>query len=172
MILKTDRLVLRPQTLADAPELFAILSDPGAMRFWNRPAIARLAVVEELVREQQAAMGQGFCRYWTLTLDSQAIGSVDLSMIQDGAAELGFLLRPDHWGKGLASEAVRAVTAHALDGLKLMRLAAAVQTENRAAARVLEKNDFTFAQTRAALLADGRKTDCDFYLRINTERDR
>jgi RimJ/RimL family protein N-acetyltransferase len=165
MILKTDRLILSPQTLADAPALFAILSDPQAMRFWNRPAIARLAVVEELMREQQAAMDQGLCRYWTVALDGRAIGSIDLSLIQDDAAELGFVLRPDHWGKGLASEAVKATVAHALNPLRLVRLAAVVQTENRAAARVLEKNSFTSVEARPVHLADGQKKDCTFYLR-------
>ena len=165
MILKTGRLILRPQALADAPDLFAILSDPEAMRFWHRPAISRLAVVEELVREQQAAMAEGTCRYWTVSLKGGMIGSVDLSLIQDGSAELGFLLRPDHWGAGLASEAVGAVIAHGLNALRLMRLAAVVQTANRAAARVLEKNGFIFVESRPVLLADGQKKDCAFYLR-------
>jgi ribosomal-protein-alanine N-acetyltransferase len=165
MILKTNRLILRPQALADAPDLFAILSDPEAMRFWNRPAISRLTVVEELVREQQAAMAQGLCRYWTVSLNGSAIGSVDLSLIQAGSAELGFLIRPDHWRMGLASEAVGAVVAHGLNALRLTRLAAVVQAENRAAARVLEKNGFAVVESRPVLLADGQKKDCDFYLR-------
>ena len=165
MILKTDRLILHPQALADAPDLFAILSDPEAMRFWNRPAISRLAVVEELMREQQAAVAEGLCRYWTVHLNNHAIGSMDLSLIQDGSAELGFVLRPDHWGAGLASEAVGAVVSHGLTALRLTRLAAVVQTENRAAARVLEKNGFTIAQSRPVLLASGEKKDCVFYFR-------
>jgi RimJ/RimL family protein N-acetyltransferase len=142
------------------------------MRFWHRPAITRLAVVEELMREQQAAMDQGLCRYWTLVWNGRTIGSIDLSLIQDGAAELGFVLRPDYWGKGLASEAIRAVIAYALSPPGLARLAAVVQTENRAAARVLEKNGFTFVEARAVLLADGQKKDCAFYLRMNPERFR
>jgi ribosomal-protein-alanine N-acetyltransferase len=165
MILQTQRLILRPQTQSDAPDLFAILHDPQAMRFWNRPPLARLVVVEELVREQQAAMAQGLCRYWTVILQDAAIGSVDLSLIQDGSAELGFLFRPDHWGMGLASEAVGGVIAHAWSDLGLTRLAAVAQTENRAAARVLEKNGFVRAETRSVLLADGQKKDCAFYLR-------
>jgi ribosomal-protein-alanine N-acetyltransferase len=138
MILKTDRLSLRPQQLADAPALFAILGDAHAMRFWNRSTISRLTVVEELMREQQAAMADGVCRYWTVVHEEDAIGSIDLSLIRDGSAELGFLLRPDRWAAGLASEAVGAVIAHGFCALALTRLAAAVQTENRAAMRVLE----------------------------------
>jgi len=162
--LKTARLILRPQEQADAPALFAILSDARAMRFWNRSTIDRLAVVEELLRGQQQAMAGGQCCYWTLFQDGEAIGSIDLSLIESGSAELGFLLRPERWGQGLASEAVGAVIAHAFDGLFLSRIAAAVQTENRAAARVLEKNGFKRIDSRPALLADGTRRHCDFYL--------
>ena len=162
--LKTNRLILRPQEEADAPALFAILSDTSAMRFWNRSTITRLAVVEELMREQQAAMARGECCYWTLIQDGEAIGSIDLSLIESGSAELGFLLRPERWGQGLASEAVGAVIAHAFDGLLLARIAAAVRSENKAAARVLEKNGFTQIASRPVLLASGVRADCDFYL--------
>ena len=164
MILQTQRLILRPQVLADAPALFAILSDPEAMRFWNRPAITRLAVVEELMREQQDAMDRGLCRYWTLHANGDAIGSVDLSLIQEASAELGFMLHPDHWGQGLASEAVIAVIRHAFYALALTRVAAVGQSANRAAARVLEKNGFALTQTWPVLIADGQRKDCAFYL--------
>ena len=164
MILKTNRLILKPQVITDAADLFAILGDPDAMRFWSRPAITRLAVVEELMREQQAAMAQGLCRYWTMQLNGHAIGSIDLSLIQEASAELGFMLRSVHWGAGLASEAVGAVTAHAFDVLKLSRLAAVAQSANRAAARVLEKNGFALIETRPVTIADGQRKDCAFYL--------
>lgn len=164
VILTTARLILRPQEVADAQALFAILSNEEAMRFWNRPAIRRLAVVEELLREQQIAMREGLCLYWTLIQTGEAIGSVDLSMIGDGSAELGFLLGPDWWGGGLASEAVGAVIQYGFDVLGLARLAAAVQTANLAAARVLEKNRFLRIENRIVTIASGERRDCTFYL--------
>jgi len=164
MILKTPRLILRPQIPPDAAPLFDILSDAQAMRFWSRPAITELAVAAELVREQQAAMASGLCRYWTMLENRKPIGSVDLSLIKDGSAELGFLLRPDRWDQGFASEAAGAVVAHALGPLDLMRLAAAVQAENRAAARVLEKNGFSQVQQRAVTMPGGESRVCGFYL--------
>ncbi len=165
MTLQTARLTLRPQEQADAPALFPILNDAEAMRFWHRPAIARLAVVEEIVREQQAAMADGLCRYWTLVEDGQAIGSADLSLIADGSAELGFLVRRDRWGLGLASEAAGAVIAHAFDTMGLSRLAAATYVDNKAAARVLEKNGFAAKDRRMVFLAGGALVDCAFYTR-------
>ncbi|HWA69369.1 MAG TPA: GNAT family N-acetyltransferase [Rhizomicrobium sp.] len=166
MILKTARLTLRPQIQADAPALFSILNDPEAMRFWNRGAITRLAVAEELVAGQQAAMEAGGCRYWTVLEGPDAIGSVDLSLIESQSAELGFLLRRDRWGLGLASEAAAAVADFGLsDQGGLARLAAAALAGNLAARRVLEKAGFRLAETRNARLADGRGGPCAFYLR-------
>ena len=85
-------------------------------------------------------------------------------MIGEGSAELGFLLRPDCWGRGLASEAVGAVIQHGFDALGLTRLAAAVQTANLAAARVLEKNRFLRIENRTVSIASGERRDCAFYL--------
>ena len=164
MILQTSRLILRPQEQADAQALFAILGDDEAMRFWNRPAIHRLAVIEDMLREQQTAMAQGLCRYWTMIQGDDAIGSIDLSLIQDGSAELGFLVRRDCWSQGLASEAVGAVIGHGFGALGLVRLAAAVQTANPAAARVLEKNGFLRVESRAVTITSGERRDCTFYL--------
>ena len=127
--------------------------------------MTELAVANELVREQQVAMASGLCRYWTILESRQAIGSIDLSLIRDGSAELGFLLRPASWDKGFASEAVSAVVTYALGPLDLKRLAAAVQAENRAAARVLEKNGFALVESHDVRLASGEKRDCGFYLR-------
>jgi [ribosomal protein S5]-alanine N-acetyltransferase len=164
MILKTTRLTLRPQHEDDAACLFAILNDVQAMRFWSRPPIKRLAVVEELIQEQQVAMASGVCRYWTVLEGGDAIGSVDLSLIRQGSAELGFLFRRDRWGLGLASEAVGAVSAHAIGPIGLTRLASAVQMENKAASRVLEKNGFLLVDRRNVTIAGGQLRDCGFYL--------
>ena len=171
MILKTARLILRPQQESDAPALFAMLKDGEAMRFWSRPPIARLAVVEELVREQQAAQANGLCRYWTVLEAGDAVGSVDLSLIQGGSAELGFLFRPDRWGEGLATEAVGAVVGHALGPMGLSRLASAVQVDNRQAARVLEKTGFVLVNQRSVTIAGGEARLCAFYLLRRDQSD-
>lgn len=164
MILNTARLTLRPQQLDDAPHLFAILGDSEAMRFWNRPPTQRLATVEEMVREQQEAMANGICRYWTVLEAFEPIGSIDLSLIEDASAELGFLLRRDRWNRGLGTEAVGCVIAHAFSQLNLTRLAAAVQTGNFAAVRLLEKSGFSRRDARPVRLAGGTLANCAFYL--------
>jgi len=164
MILTTARLLLRPQQAEDAQALFDILGDADAMRFWNRPPLTRLAVAQGLIAEQLAAQAAGLCRYWTLLEEGRVVGSIDLSLIENRSAELGFLLRRDRWGQGLASEAARAVAAFGLGAMELARLAAAVHAENRGARRVLEKTGFRLVEIRPARQADGRSVTAAFYL--------
>jgi RimJ/RimL family protein N-acetyltransferase len=142
MNLITKRLILKPMAQEDAPALFAILGDPEAMRFWQRPPARRLAVVEEMVREQIEA--HPLCRYWTVWRDGDAIGSCDLSFIspEDGQAQAGFLFRRDQWGFGLAREAMAAVTAHAFGPLGLSLVVARTHVENLRARRLLERLGF------------------------------
>ena len=165
MILKTKRLVLRPQEAGDAPALFAMLSDPEAMRFWSQPPIAHLTVVESLIAEQQVAEAEGLCRYWTMLKGEEVIGSIDLSLIRDGSAELGFLVHSHRWGEGFASEAAAAVVAHGVRRMGLKRLVAVAQAGNLAAARVLEKTGFTLVEERTVALPSGERRLCGFYLR-------
>jgi ribosomal-protein-alanine N-acetyltransferase len=147
MNMTTKRLRLKPMAQSDAPALFAILGDPAAMRFWQRPPIQRLAVVEDMVREQIAAAP--LCRYWTVWRDGDAIGSCDLSFIspQDGQAQTGFLFRRDQWGQGFATEAMAAVTRHAFETLGLSLLVARTHVENRPARRLLERLGFVLDRT-------------------------
>lgn len=171
MILETARLTLAPMRQADAPALFAILGDTEAMRFWDRPAIARLAVVEDMVAEQLDWMAQGRCRYWTVWRDGDAIGSVDLSLIQGRGAELGFLVRRDRWGLGYGSEAVAALLDHAFGALALQRVTARIHQDNRAAARLLNCNAFLLEEAIADFrLPGGAVRPCEVYVRLARDR--
>jgi RimJ/RimL family protein N-acetyltransferase len=57
-------------------------------------------------------------------------------------AEVWYLLRPDRWGSGIASEAVHALVEHALGAYRLHRIWASCLPENGASVRVLEKVGF------------------------------
>ncbi len=138
MILKTQRLLLRPMAEADAPALFAILGDSGAMTFWDRDALPRLATAQAQMADELAAMAAGGFFYWTVLRGGDAVGFIDLSHIDGFEAWTGFAFRRDVWGQGLAREALAAVIAHALGPLGLSRLMARVQTANLRARRLLE----------------------------------
>jgi len=167
MILKTDRLVLRPMAMADAADLFAIFSDPEAMAWWDRPPILRLAVAEDMIGDQIEAMADGLCLYWTVFVDDTAIGSCDLSLIDRaaGTAEAGFLFRQDRWDQGFATEAMTAVTGYGFASLKLSRLFARIHAGNGRARRLLLRLGFEQESTLPAYaLPSGARVDCERYV--------
>ena len=82
-----------------------------------------------------------------------AADSLDLLIEKDGAVigkagawqlpEVGFLLHPDHWGKGLAFEAMTAVIAHVeAEFPALPELTAEVDPRNAASLRLLDRLGF------------------------------
>lgn len=64
--------------------------------------------------------------------------------LEDGIYELGFHLRPEHWGQGYATEAARAVIDHAFDTLHARALFAGHHPGNVASRRLLEKLGFRY----------------------------
>lgn len=79
---------------------------------------------------------------WAITLDDGAVGGIGVQLGQDierVSAEVGYWLGQDHWGKGLATAALRAVTEYAFGQFGLTRIFAVPFADNTASIRVLEK---------------------------------
>jgi [ribosomal protein S5]-alanine N-acetyltransferase len=173
MILKTERLCLRPLRSSDAAALFVILGDAEAMKFWDRPAITRAAIATEIVASQLAAMEDGHFLYWTVWRDRDAIGSVDLSALDftHRRGEIGFLFRRDQWGRGYAREALAVLIAHGFGQLKLERLEARVDAANLPAKRLLRFLDFApEGRLSGYVLRDGVRHDVDVFGLLSTSR--
>jgi RimJ/RimL family protein N-acetyltransferase len=76
-----------------------------------------------------------------VTLDGTLIGNCGIRR-KDGnesEADIGYELHPEHWGKGYATEAARAVVAFGFEELALHRVSAWCIADNTGSARVLEK---------------------------------
>ena len=79
---------------------------------------------------------------WEIVLkeDASAVGEVSLTdFLEKGRAELGYYLSRDQWGRGLTTEAVRAVLRYGFENMELNRIHATAHPENVASIRVLEK---------------------------------
>lgn len=78
-----------------------------------------------------------------LRADERLIGYCGFfSQIVDDVEELeiGYRIHPDYWGRGIATEAARAVRNHGFDDLKLPRLISLIHPDNLPSKRVAEKN--------------------------------
>ena len=98
------------------------------------------------------------------------IGLMPRDDVQRIATEIGYWLGFSAWGRGIATDAVRAATAYAFDTLDFERVFAVVYTRNRASARVLEKAGFVLEGTmRRASIKEGIVLDQFMYAALKTE---
>jgi len=173
-ILDTERLRLRSLAPRDAEALFAIMSDPEAMRFWDWPPFKEIQTVREIVAGQLTTMESGGACYWAVCLKGTgaAIGTCDLSDIDrhHKRAEVGFAFHRSYWGNGYALEAMTAVVAHALGAMELERLGARLHAANHASRRLLERLGFSYEGRLAGhVVREGTRRDCLLYALLRTE---
>ena len=102
-MLTTKRLILRAARQSDLMDLFAIYSDARAMRYWSTPPHDTPTRTQENLDRMLIASGP--LVYFVIEMDSRVIGTA--GMHHDN--EVGFLLHPDHWRKGIVREAMQAI---------------------------------------------------------------
>jgi [ribosomal protein S5]-alanine N-acetyltransferase len=107
--------------------------------------------VEERVRREMAGQAMFGVQYGPVFLRTNAalVGCCGFRPrpLESGVLELGFLLRQEYWGQGLATEAARAAVRHAFDVLSVKAIFAGHHPENSASQRVLEKLGFQRTHT-------------------------
>ena len=145
-ILETPRQILREFTPYDADALELILSDPETMRFYPSP-FDRPGVEQWIERNMKryAKDGHGL---WALVLKSsgEMIGDCGLTVQEvDGLdeVEVGYHVRRDLWGQGLATEAARACRDYGFAHWPVERVISLIRPENLPSRRVAEKNGMT-----------------------------
>lgn len=93
----------------------------------------------------------------------EACGGIGLRLptgYNQDCLELGYWLGEMHWGKGIATEAVRLVVDYGFNVLHANRIEARVYGWNPASARVLEKCGFQLeGRLRRRMLKQGERTD-------------
>ena len=129
----TPRVTLREVRDTDLPILFEHQRDPEANRMANFPARDRDAFMAHWTR----ILGDESCVTRAVDVDGEVAGNVG-SWEQDGERDVGYWVGREHWGKGVATEALRAF----LSVLEERPLFAYVVEHNVGSIRVLEKNGF------------------------------
>lgn len=108
-VLETARLRLRARTPDDADALFACFADPEVMTYWsNAPHASVEQTREKLTKPPEL---RETWRAWAITLaaNDRPIGFVSVGEKRVNVSEIGYMLAREHWGTGIASEAVSAV---------------------------------------------------------------
>jgi RimJ/RimL family protein N-acetyltransferase len=138
-VLETERLVLRAPRLGDAKAVAALANDKRIAENTRRiPHPYARADADDFISAVNVPNGEVA---YLITLDDTVIGACGVAM-QDGAPDIGYWLGIKYWGKGYATEAVRAVIDFAFTELSHETLYAGARVTNPASRRILEKCGF------------------------------
>jgi|TARA_B100001971_G_C18246012_1_gene574289 ribosomal-protein-alanine N-acetyltransferase len=145
VIVETHRLFIRVWKEQDQSLLHTIMSDADVMRYvwdYKPPTIGQIQdFVGKCIRE---ADEQGWTT-WALILKE------NLSLIgycgfltrnygeYEGETEIGWLVAKEHWGKGIATEAAKAVLDFGFSAWKFDRVIASARSENTQSVKVMIK---------------------------------
>lgn len=145
--LVTERLLLSALRPQDAPELFAIFSDPLAVEYTEWEPFRTISSAEWLIHwavtasEQEPRTIFAWAIRWRNTETTKLLGIATLTIRNPSLREasIGYILDRTSWGCGVATEAARAVLNLAFRELGLHRVTGSCCPENVGSARVLEK---------------------------------
>ena len=137
--IETERLLLRPITLADLDEFVAMHAETAVARFVRSfardQAIARI----QLDRREWAERGHGLVAI-VERATGRFIGRAGLRYWpQFDETEVGWVLRRDAWGRGFATEAGRACLTWGFDILPVCYLTAMIRPDNARSINVAER---------------------------------
>lgn len=168
VVLEGRRIALRSLVAADARDVFVWVSDPKAVHFMSFLPYR----TEEEVRawlEQSVNCGQWVKGIvWKAT--GKPIGSIGLSFSEEHGWNLGYILRRDFWGRGIATEAARLVLGFAFDRCGIESVFCQHAIENEASRRVIEKLGFAQEAQGYYQKVDGSRTFRSIRYRLTKEQ--
>lgn len=173
-VLETARLLLRPFVAADAADLIRELSNKEvAEGTLNVPHPYPPERAGEFIAEQPSrhASGKGIAWAVTLRADGRLIGGSGVSLTRAHArGELAYWVAKGEWGKGIATEAARAVLAYAFDVLALHRVDAHHYVENPASGAVMRGLGMQYeGRLRQVVWRDGVPRDLELYAILRSD---
>ena len=145
-IIETERLLLRRIDENDVDEVLALRGNPQIMKYIPRPlaktreeALEHIAMIEDKIVNNTGIN-------WGITIKGTAkiIGIIGHYRIQpeNYRSEIGYMVLPEHSGKGYTTEAIKAVVAYGFEQMILHSIEAVIDPQNLASERVLQKNGF------------------------------
>jgi ribosomal-protein-alanine N-acetyltransferase len=168
--LRTDRLLLRPFTRDDIPELLPLIGAREVAATTRRiPHPYTLADAEEFVKTSQ--QGDEINLAILLLKDLRLLGGGVLRPDMDHQhAEVGYWIGVPHWGNGYATEAARALVRYGFEVLQLHRVYASHSSNNPASGKVLRKLGMKHeGRMRQHLVKWAEYQDLEFYGMLKDE---
>ena len=145
--LRTERLLLRRLEKTDANEIFFLRSNEDVLRHLGKEPATTIREAEEFIGLINKNVDNNESILWGIALQghpSIIIGTICLWNFkkENYRGEIGYLLHPDHWRKGIIKEAINKVVDYGFNVLKLHSIEAQLSSGNIASSAALERTGF------------------------------
>ncbi|MEO6490793.1 MAG: GNAT family protein [Ferruginibacter sp.] len=174
--IETERLLLREVTVNDVAEMYFLRSSRIVTEHFNRAPDASLEETKLKIDQILESQKKNENVFWVIAFRSEPgkmIGNIGYWNIvnEHYRAEIGYLLNPDHWRKGIMKEALIAVVDHGFNKIKLHSIEANINPDNAASGYLLESCGFVKeAHHKENYYYDGVFYDSIIYSLINKKR--
>lgn len=172
MQIRTPTSLLRDWTSEDVSSLVRYANNPHVAATM-RDAFPSPYTTDDALRFIALATSPGPRIFLAIEVNGEACGGIGISLFNDvyyRTAEIGYWLAEPCWGRGIVTDAVRAMVPVAFERFDIIRLQAGIFATNRASMRILEKCGFSREAVHAdAVTKDGMTMDEVVYVLLRNE---
>jgi RimJ/RimL family protein N-acetyltransferase len=171
-VLTGEVVTLRPHTEADLDAVYQRCVDPQTQRFTTIP----MEYTREMAREYLTGLLEPSPTRisWAIEAEGRYAGTIDLRAmpVDEGAGDLGYVTHPAFRGRGVMSEAVRLVVAHAFDTLGWQLVRWQAHAGNWGSAKAVWRAGFPLPTFVPDLLVERRRVVDGWISTIHADADR
>lgn len=142
--MNSDRLIFSHYTAADFDDYLQLVSNADVMKMiTGRPLLESETRdrFEKMLKVNLEIPEIGHFKV-SLRTDGNFVGHSKLEMTKENEAEIGYVLMPEYWGKGLGNEIAQTLINHGKEVPGIDNFLAIIDPENTASKRILEKQGF------------------------------
>ena len=158
----TTALHIRPFTETDRAAMGKLLTDRRIAETYMLPDFDSKAAVDRLFARFRELSWRDDRYVAAICLDGEVIGFLNDVETGDGRIELGYVIGPDHWGKGYATQMLRGATQD-LFRRGYQEVVAGAFEENRASIRVMVKAGMTKIPLEEDIDYRGKRHHCVYF---------
>ena len=145
--IKTGRLLLRKMTIDDADEILNLRSSEVVMKYIDRERAKSIKDAEVFIDRISASIESNIGIMWGITIKenpTKLIGNIGYWRLikENYRAEVGYMLSPFFWNKGIMKEALLEVIDFGFNNMNLHSIEANINPCNAASAALLESTGF------------------------------
>ena len=155
----SKRLGFRMLEDQDLQNLMRLDMNPDVRAFFPEGVSTPEQLREKIVRSRTSFLQKGFGEFSVTDLKTnEFLGRAGFAELKNGEVEVGYLLLKEHWGKGIATEALCALLDWAGKALSVPRIVAYAPNNHQASIGVMKKAGMRYLKTEPS-----HGVECTFY---------